>query len=101
MPSNEDTLVIPPATKTSELPTPFSSLVRVEIGATSHPGKVRGHNEDAYLAFRTGRAWERLLTSLPEEDLPQRFEECGYVMAVADGMGGHRAGEVASRLALR
>jgi protein phosphatase len=62
---------------------------------------VRPHNEDAYLVFRTGRTWQRLMTSLPEGQLPERFEECGYGMAVADGMGGHRAGEVASNMALR
>ncbi len=102
MPPSEDTLVIHPSPfLSSELPAPFSSLVRVDFGAATHAGKVRSHNEDAYLIFRTGRSWERLLTSLPEADLPERFDECGYVMAVADGMGGHRAGEVASNLALR
>jgi protein phosphatase len=75
--------------------------VRIDFGALSHVGKVRSNNEDAYLVYRTGRFWERLLTSLPDDQLPARQEENGYVMAVADGMGGQAAGEVASSLALR
>jgi protein phosphatase len=84
-----------------ELPQPFSSLVEVEFAARTHVGKVRPHNEDSYLIFRTGRSFQRLHTSLPDAQVPPRFDEAGYVMAVADGMGGHGAGDVASSLALR
>jgi len=79
---------------------PFSSRVQVEFGARTHTGKVRRNNEDAYLIYRTGRYWEKLLTSLPQEELPERFDENAYVMVVADGMGGHAGGEVASRIAI-
>jgi protein phosphatase len=99
---SDDTLIIHhPPFLASELPKPFSSLVEVEFGAATHEGKVRPHNEDAYLVFKTGRSWERVMTSLPQGELPQRFDEAGYAMAVADGMGGHKAGDVASNMALR
>lgn len=97
---SEDTLVIELPFQASQLPAPYSSLVSVDFGAASHAGLVRSKNEDSYLVFKTGRSWERLLTNLPEQ-LPERFDEAGYVMAVADGMGGHQAGEIASSHAIR
>jgi len=49
--------------------------MRIEAGATTDVGRVREGNEDSFLA-------------------------ADPLYAVADGMGGHRGGEVASRLAL-
>jgi PPM family protein phosphatase len=77
-----------------------SSLVRVDVGGLTHPGHVRTNNEDHFLVTRATRALETLQTSLPAGDVPERADEVNYVMVVADGMGGHAAGEVASRLTI-
>lgn len=80
---------------------PFSSLVQLDLCARSHPGLVRPNNEDQFFVTKMSRALETMLTSLPPGDVPDRAEEVNYVMVVADGMGGHAAGELASRLAIR
>jgi protein phosphatase len=74
--------------------------IRSDIGALSHQGLVREQNEDSFIVFRLGRYLERVMSSIPEDELPSRFEDSGHLMVVADGMGGHRGGEVASRSAL-
>jgi len=80
--------------------TSYSSLVRIDVAALSHRGHVRRDNEDSFLVTRLGRTLETLLTSLSDAEAPKLAEEVNYVMIVADGMGGHAAGEVASRMAL-
>ena len=79
---------------------PFSSALLVEVSGLSHPGKVRARNEDHFFVTRVGRYLETVLTSLPSGEVPERAEEVGYAMMVADGMGGHAGGEVASRMAV-
>ncbi|HEU5237669.1 MAG TPA: protein phosphatase 2C domain-containing protein [Pyrinomonadaceae bacterium] len=78
----------------------LSATVKAEFGGLSHKGKVRPINEDHYLITRLGRDQETLLTNLAAGDLPQHFQEWGYAMVVADGMGGAARGEEASRLAI-
>jgi len=79
---------------------PFSSSVHVDVSGLSHPGKVRARNEDHFIVARFGRYLETAVTSLPSGEVPDRAEETGYAMIVADGMGGHAGGELASRMAI-
>jgi protein phosphatase len=86
--------------QSSETIGPFSSSVRVDVAGLSHPGKVRARNEDHFIVMRIGRFLETVLTTLPPGEVPERAEEAGYAMVVADGMGGHAGGELASRMAI-
>ncbi len=91
---------LPPlATTEPSWPEPFSSLVRVDVSGLTHPGKVRETNEDNFLIARACRSLQTLMTSLKNQP-PERFDEVGYAMVVADGVGGAAAGEVASSSAL-
>ena len=79
---------------------PTSSTAVVEFGAQSRRGHSRPMNEDHYLVIRLSRSQEALLSSLSDDVIAKGFDEYGYAMVVADGMGGSGAGEFASRLAI-
>lgn len=83
-------------------PPPFSSRVNVDLFGITDRGVVRPKNEDHFLIVRVGRAVETVLTNLIEDEtMPgELFEETGYGMVVADGVGGAQAGGVASRQAI-
>ncbi len=63
--------------------------VTVKWRVITHKGLVRSQNEDAhYVAHHV-------------EEEPERESESRYLFAVADGLGGHRGGAIASRMALK
>jgi PPM family protein phosphatase len=74
--------------------------VRVDFGGVSHIGKVRRNNEDHFLVGRLDRTFQPLLTNVASEAMPTEPSETVYGMLVADGMGGHAGGEIASRIAI-
>lgn len=77
-----------------------SSSIHVDVSGLSHPGNIRERNEDHFLVTRVGRYLETVISSLPAGEVPDRTDEVGYAIILADGMGGHAAGELASRMAI-
>src|SRR5205809_515757 len=60
---------------------------RLVVGARTDMGRVRENNEDKF--------------DFLEPDEPAVLATKGRIYAVADGMGGHQAGQIASELALK
>jgi PPM family protein phosphatase len=85
-------------TDESVIPVPPRPLTVKAFGITDR-GKVRTTNEDQFLIAELRKAMRVWQTSLPEPKL-QVGEEHAHLFLVADGMGGHRAGERASALAV-
>jgi serine/threonine protein phosphatase PrpC len=59
-------------------------MLKLEFAERTSPGKIRGNNEDAVAHV------------VPEAEAQTR----GYLFCIADGMGAHAHGEVASKLAV-
>jgi protein phosphatase len=94
------TAEIPLPTSTVKSPDTVSSRVEIDLAGLSDPGKVRTNNEDLFFAARFDRTMTPLMTNLRPTEYPSFSSETMYGMVVADGMGGHAAGEVASRTAI-
>ena len=61
--------------------------MRIDIAAQTHIGKRKKVNEDAFGVFRDDTPNQSLLNH-------------GAILCVADGLGGHVGGEIASKLAV-
>ena len=76
----------------------YMSQLSINLTAATHVGLVRTNNEDNFILNKdlSQSDW-----FLPEKDaLPVSLGNVGCLLAVADGMGGLNAGEVASDIAI-
>jgi len=72
-----------------------------DVFGLSDVGKTREHNEDSFLIARLERSMRLLQSSRPVDDGTKvKGPPQGWLMMVADGMGGHAAGEVASAMTI-
>jgi protein phosphatase len=74
--------------------------LQFQFGAATHQGHLRPNNQDHYAVVRRRRISELIKSNLGPNDLILA-DDNAYGMIVADGMGGPKFGELASRLALQ
>lgn len=72
----------------------------ISFGAATHRGNVRPKNEDHFAVIERCRSTRLLLSNL-EPDGTSLPDDMNWGMVVADGIGGARSGDLASRLAVR
>ena len=84
-----------------EPPTPPISPVPCSVRSfgLTDPGRVRPSNQDQFVIVELARTMSIHGTSIPQAKA-QYSRHRGHILLVADGMGGHQAGEVASALSV-
>lgn len=88
------------AAATGDYPAIHPPPDRLICAGLSHPGRVRQNNEDHFLIARLAKSMKVLQTNLAHAGATRFSDEDGYLLVVADGMGGAAAGERASALAV-
>lgn len=83
----------------TSLPSSTPIALGVKAFGITDTGKVRSSNEDQFLIAELSKRMKVWQTSLPEPKL-QVGEDRAHLFLVADGMGGHQAGERASAIAV-
>ncbi|KAA1260871.1 Serine/threonine phosphatase stp [Rubripirellula obstinata] len=83
----------------SELPEDFDPQSSASSCGATDCGKVREQNQDQFLIAQLNKSMQVTATSMPLENRLYGSVQ-GEVLLVADGMGGHAAGEKASHLAI-
>jgi len=73
----------------------MSETMKIYIAARTNTGRVRSHNEDDFLVCRSLDLGEWFF-----DNNEVIIGKKGALFAIADGMGGEEAGEVASRIAI-
>lgn len=94
---------LPPPPRHPQAPVPDGGLpdgwIRVELAALSACGPVRDQNEDR-LAWAVLGDLASARSPGSDEPVAARLEGPGVAIVVADGLGGHSHGELASRTAV-
>jgi protein phosphatase len=90
-----------PVLRPRQLQRQMGSLTTIDVAGRSDVGCVRDQNEDTFLIADLGRWLEIRDSSLAVVEAQRRIAgPKGTLMMVADGMGGHGGGEVASAVAV-
>ncbi len=96
---SEANVVKPSDFDTVDLPANPQPPLDIRAFGLTDRGQVRSSNEDQFLVASLVKSLQIKQTSLPQP-ATRRSSDCCYLFVVADGMGGHAAGEEASALAI-